>query len=71
MADEPMMNCIIRDMTNSHAQTKFNVNLPASKTCKDLVEEVAKKLGYEANSFSLNYEKAEGDECIEVCIFYC
>ncbi|KAI0214476.1 hypothetical protein LSAT2_000430 [Lamellibrachia satsuma] len=55
-ADEAKVLCIIRDMTCGDT-FKFNMNLPASTTGKQFIEEVAKKLGYEPGTFLLNYEQ--------------
>ena len=46
-------------MTNSALSTRFNVNLPASSSCQELVEDVAQKLGYEKTSFCLTYERPD------------
>lgn len=62
-----MVLCIIRDMTNTLSSSRFNVNLPASRSGRELIEEVGKLLAYEPDSFTLTYEKPEGDQFIEVC----
>ncbi len=67
-ADQEHVLCIIRDMTNAETQSKFVLNLQASLTCQELIEEVAKRLGYEAGSFLLNYEKPEDGGTVEVSL---
>ena len=64
--DEPRLVCIIRDMTNTDIQNKFNLTMPVSFTCQQLVEEVAQRLGYEADSFALTYELQAQNEYEEV-----
>lgn len=66
MADEPKVLCIIRDMTDPHASTRFTMNMQSSCTCQSLIAEIASKLGYEAGTFSLSYERPENGELHEV-----
>jgi ubiquitin carboxyl-terminal hydrolase 47 len=67
-ADEPRVLCVIRDMTNSTAQNKITLNLPASTTCHELLVDVAKNLGYVDDTFSLAYEQQGGAEVQETVI---
>ena len=66
VADQPKVLCIIRDMTNADVQNKNTLNLPASTSVAALIEEVARMYGYEADSFSLLYEKTELSQTTEV-----
>ena len=68
MADEPMVLCVIRDMTNADIQSKITMNMPASMTVQDLIEDVARKFGYKEGSFNLTYERPEGQHLVEVCV---
>ncbi|GIX87007.1 ubiquitin carboxyl-terminal hydrolase 47 [Caerostris extrusa] len=57
-ADEPRALCIIRDMTKTQPDfQKAVINLPASMTACQLLQEVAKKFQYEPDSFELIYSK--------------
>ena len=71
VADEDKVLCIIRDMTSGDTY-KFNMNLPASTTGKQLIEEVAKKLGYEPGTFLLVYEQDLPEEVniVDICWIY-
>lgn len=81
-ADEPRALCIIRDMTNAQSQNwKITLNLPASTTAEQLVEEVGKKCHYHPDSFEIVLQRLpdlepiivneEGDHSLEELGFRC
>ncbi|ELT97121.1 hypothetical protein CAPTEDRAFT_213869 [Capitella teleta] len=53
-------------MTNTVTQTKFTLNLPVSTPVKVFTEEVAKQLGYVADSFNIIYERCQDGDTSEV-----
>lgn len=58
---------MVRDFTQTDNTTiRCTLNLPASTTAAEMIDEVACKLGYEAYSFNLIYEKTIGKELQEV-----
>jgi len=60
---------VIRDMVDPHANAvKHSMNLPASMSVRVLLAEVCKQFGYMLNTISLQYEKQEGTETLEVGI---
>ncbi|GBM25505.1 Ubiquitin carboxyl-terminal hydrolase 47 [Araneus ventricosus] len=57
-ADEPRALCIIRDMsTGQNDHQKAVINLPASMTAAQLLQEVSKKFQYEPDSFELMFSR--------------
>ena len=61
-ANDLKILCIIKDLTNPQwQQCKITVNLPATTTCKELCEEVARQANYEAGTFSLMWQRGGQD----------
>ncbi|XP_023222408.1 ubiquitin carboxyl-terminal hydrolase 47-like [Centruroides sculpturatus] len=66
-ADEPRALCIVRDMTNAQSQNwKITLNLPASTTAEQLVEEVGKKCHYHPDSFEIVLQRLPDMEPVVV-----
>uniref|UniRef100_A0A646QG70 Ubiquitin carboxyl-terminal hydrolase 47 n=1 Tax=Hemiscolopendra marginata TaxID=943146 RepID=A0A646QG70_9MYRI len=67
VADEPRILCIIRDMTTTETHTaKITLNLPASTTGIQLVQEVAQRFRYEPTSFELILQGSLTEDAIIV-----
>lgn len=59
-------------MTNVEVQNKIAVKHPISRTCHEMIVEVAKLFGYEPFTFLLIYEKPDDSGTYtEVFIYLC
>ncbi|XP_042908811.1 ubiquitin carboxyl-terminal hydrolase 47 isoform X2 [Parasteatoda tepidariorum] len=66
-ADEPRALCIIRDLSNGQLNNnKSVINLPASTTASQLMQEVGKKFQYEPDSFELVLQRICDKETIHI-----
>lgn len=52
-ADEPRALCIVRDLSSGSDKQRSVINLPASTTAVQLMQEVGKKFSYDPESFEL------------------
>ncbi|CAH1800062.1 unnamed protein product, partial [Owenia fusiformis] len=68
VADEPMVLCIVRDMTDSRSSSKHTLNLSGSTTCRGLIEELGKLLRYYPDTFTVYYERPVDGDYEEVLI---
>ena len=69
MAEEPRILCVIRDMIDPQtAGTKMSINLPASTSIGDVIDEIAKTTKYIASSINIKYNKQVSCELEEVGI---
>ena len=64
---EPLVLCIVRDMTNPECITKETFNLPAKTSVKQMLSYVAKRLSYVEDTFNLGYERHLDGSIDEVC----
>ena len=55
--DEPMISCLVRDLSNG--ARKISINILPSATCQDLIDLVADRLSCSAANFSLFYDDTE------------
>ncbi|XP_038049001.1 ubiquitin carboxyl-terminal hydrolase 47-like [Patiria miniata] len=61
-ADDRMILCIIRDITNPQWNScKITVTLPIRTTTRDLCDEVAKQANYEPDTFNLVWQRSGAD----------
>lgn len=67
VAEEPRILCVIRDMIDPNtAGSKKTVNLPASTSIGDVIDEISKLTRYIASSINIKYNKQVAAEMEEV-----
>lgn len=72
MAEEPRILCVIRDMIDPQtAGTKMSINLPASTSIGDVIDEIAKTTKYIASSINIKYNKQVSCELEEISLYGC
>ncbi|XP_071942590.1 ubiquitin carboxyl-terminal hydrolase 47-like [Antedon mediterranea] len=64
--NDPKVLCLIKDIT-SPLLPRWNINLPASTSAIDLYKDVAKKVNYQLNSFTLVwFSESEDNEGVDI-----
>ncbi|XP_076079831.1 ubiquitin carboxyl-terminal hydrolase 47-like [Mytilus galloprovincialis] len=72
VAEEPRILCVIRDMIDPNtAGSKKTVNLPASTSIGDVIDEISKLTRYIASSINIKYNKQVAAELEEISLYAC
>lgn len=72
VAEEPRILCVIRDMIDPNAAgSRKTINLPASSSVGDVIDEISKSTRYIASSINIKYNKHVAAEMEEISLYTC
>lgn len=72
MAEEPRILCLIRDMIDPNlAGNKMSINLPASTSIGEVIEEISKTTKYIASSVNIKFNRQVAAELEEISLYSC